>query len=199
LKFANETKNNPRVGISFIGRTKEEYNYSNRNSVEKCIKSSLLSAGLGGKNPDIPFADIISPHMSVFIKPNLLLHYNMGSGGTDCLYTNREVIRAVVKEIVSSKPKKIILGDASFPITDWKKIMPETFQDELKKIASSIPLEIIDLRKQVVLKEDLASGFRDNLRDKTNYVLFNLKDKSFLEPITKKGQSSELLTMIRKY
>ena len=69
------------IGLGKLRQKEKQISpYQNVNALRDTIRESMYNSGLGVRDPDNPFADIITPGMTVLIKPNWVLHYNMSDG-----------------------------------------------------------------------------------------------------------------------
>lgn len=129
------------------------------NVIYDMVRSALKGYGLdeehyGTKEWD-PLGDIIRRGDTVLVKPNWVLHYNENHrGGTDCLFTNTSITRAIVDyvAIALSGSGRIIVADSPMPNCDFSKFRSvahiDTLQDSCN--ARGVKIEIQDLRGSVV-------------------------------------------------
>jgi len=110
---------------------------------------SLLSM-----NPDNPFADIVAPGMTVFIKPNWVASKWRESckhrGDIYSVITHPAVIEAVADRVAEALcgAGRIIIGDNPSIDADFDELMELTKIDRLKN-KYSVPCELIDMRPLV--------------------------------------------------
>jgi len=118
---------------------------------------------------------------SVLVKPNWVRH-NIKDSDHFCLTTHPTFILAVLDIILENKPKEVIIADAPIQGCIWDKLLPKEFYEHIqnKEKETGIPIKILDLRRKEFHGQELI----DNKRDISNYVLFDLKENSYLEPIT---------------
>lgn len=134
------------------------------NFVYEGVRNAFHLMGYDDKNygsPEWnPLGDIVRPGDNVLIKPNLVMHMNLGSGGTDCLYTQVSVVAAVVDyAIIAMRGKgKISIADAPMQNCDFDILSIESGYKELieyyqrKKLG--ITFELLDLRGVVAKESD---------------------------------------------
>jgi uncharacterized protein (DUF362 family) len=170
-----------KVGIS---KTYNVAAYFNPDEIRHLVRDALLAGGLGQKCRDVPLADIIPAGGMVLLKPNWVIHENLGGFEGDCLVTHPEVIKAILDEVILAKPRKVVIADAPIQDCHFDKVVTSDFKAELAAIAGNTPLEIIDLRRAILASGALSDGVHAELRDKENYVLFDLGNDSLIEPIT---------------
>ena len=176
-----------RVGISTmdfsINRVDVPYQES---LITQRVREALISGGLGQQDPKIPFADIIKPGMTVLLKPNWVLHYNQSGRGMECMVTQPDFLFAIVKEVTAAKPGRIWIGDAPIQSCVFSEIVTPALQTRLQNIAGC-PIEFLDFRRVIIQRDNHNSVIRREGRDESHYVLFDLKEDSLLEPISKPG------------
>jgi hypothetical protein len=120
---------------------------------------------------------------SILIKPNWVMHSDK-MDDESCLFTNHTFLIKFIECIVENRPKKIVIGDAPIQLCNWDLLIPDSFYKAIDVLSTStaIPISILDLRrsswdsKQNILNE--------NKQPIDRYVIFDLKNRSFLEPIS---------------
>jgi uncharacterized protein (DUF362 family) len=116
------------------------------------------------------FGKIIKEGAKVVVKPNLVLHKNQGKDGLLPLITHQSIIKAVVAEVLKADPSQILVGDAPIQSCDFNELLRQLKLDEWSA----------DLhRKDIRFK-----GIDEDRRGEENYVRYNLKADSLLEPLT---------------
>jgi uncharacterized protein (DUF362 family) len=137
-----------------------------------------------------PFGRVIPPGARVLIKPNLVLHRNEGSGGTDCLVTHPSLIRAAVEAALRTSAAEVLVGDAPIQGCDFNILMQESGLQawaEERTAQDSRFKGIQDFRRTTCV---LVHGVRvaaENLQSADQFVLFNLGRESLLEPVSNNG------------
>ncbi len=122
----------------------------------------------------------------ILLKPNWVKH-NRNTNDELCLTTNFNFILALVKLISELCPLKITIGDAPIQGCDWNQLLPENFLEKINIIskASNIPIFIKDFRR---VKYDPSKNLvQNNLIELDDFVIFDLAQNSYLEPITDDG------------
>lgn len=147
------------------------------------LRDIFSQAGLGKNNPDVPLADIIHPGMTVLLKPNWVLHENLGGHGMDCMVTHPNFLLAVLTEVFKTKPQKVIIGDAPVQACDFNALVTPEWLREVEKIATC-PFEVVDFRRTILHKGSFVEGQHRDLRSEQNYILFDLGKESLLEPVS---------------
>ena len=117
----------------------------------------------------------------ILIKPNWVRH-NIKEIDSLCLTTHPNFILAVLDIILDNKPREVIIADAPIQGCIWDKLLPTEFYEHInnKERETGIPIKVLDLRRKEFHEQELV----DNKRDISNYVLFDLKENSYLESIT---------------
>lgn len=157
-------------------------------SVLRALQLLGMEMGWGDRNS--PFGNVISPGARVLIKPNLVLHRNEGSGGTDCLITHPSVIRATAEAALRSSAAEVLVGDAPIQGCDFDALRRETgLQDWASRLMSQDTRfkGIQDFRRTTCV---LVRGVRrtaENLQPEDQFTLFDLGPESLLEPLSNKG------------
>lgn len=140
--------------------------------------SSSYNSGIGEL-----FADIIHGESTVLLKPNWVIHDNLGDHDLDCLVTHPRFILFILKQIFKAKPKKVIIGDAPIQGCDFNALVTSSWRQEVEKIATC-PVEIVDFRRTILSSKGLAAGQQNDVRDESRYILFDLGKDSLLEPVS---------------
>jgi uncharacterized protein (DUF362 family) len=133
------------------------------------------------------FGKVIKEGAKVLIKPNLVLHANQGSGGILPLVTHISLINAVVVEALKANPAQVIVGDAPVQGCRFDELLRvngfDKWSAEMQNRDSRFK-GIIDFRRTVsVFKNDVRQA-TENKVPLDQYVLYNLAEDSYLEPIT---------------
>ena len=178
-----------RVGIAYeaeLSGRQPESCYDDPSIIRRLVRTAMMEFGLGRNNPEIPLADIITPGQSVLLKPNWVYHKNQAPFGNASLVTHPEVVLQTLLEVTAANPARVTLGDAPIQGCDWTKLITPEFRSRLKEIeaASGVAIELVDFRRTVTKTDDLVDGVEVDQRDKDRYVLFDLGNDSWLEPIS---------------
>ena len=158
--------------------------YGHREKIAELIRSAMIQSGLGKKNPDAPLLDIISPGMTVLLKPNWVLHENEGGQGMECLITHREFILSALQEVVKPRPKRIMIGDAPIQGCQWDRIITSDFIQDVQNCCAGIPVDIVDFRRTILQSGTLWDGMETEAREETRFIRFDLGPDSLLESIS---------------
>ena len=159
--------------------------------VQQMVRRVLLEWGLGQKRSDAPLADLIVPGSKVLLKPNWVVDRNAGPGGVDCLYTNQEVILAVLKEVLIAKPGRVTIGDAPIQSCNLSALVSDDFRSRVQYLAhkTGIEIEVIDFRRTLMSRGLIHSSVKAGMRDMHHFVLFDLGPDSLLEPLCTRAAS----------
>lgn len=133
------------------------------NDVYEGVRNAFYLMGYDEKKYGLPewnpLGGIVHPGDHVLIKPNLVMHINLGSGGTECLYTQVSVVAAVVDYVIIAMQGKgkITIADAPMQNCDFDILSIQSGYKELieyyQKKKLGITFELLDLRG-VIAKEN---------------------------------------------
>ncbi len=130
---------------------------------------------------------------SILLKPNWVKHSNKEYDEI-CLRTNDNFILAVLKTILELEPSKILIGDAPIQGCDWERMISKKLMEGVKELSNQfeIPVTIKDFRRRTFKVYE--NKPESSVRPISDYVIFDLGTKSFLEPITVKDKSQFRVT-----
>jgi uncharacterized protein (DUF362 family) len=142
--------------------------------------------GTAGWNP---LGDFIPAGSRVVIKPNWVRHWNQSGKGLDCLLTHTSVIEAVLEYVALTCPSRIIIGDAPLQSCDFQKLRAACQLDSLvsRFQERGLAVELRDFRRTVLHGNTLEADRSEQVSGMQNYVVFDLRRESLLEPITETG------------
>ena len=134
-----------------------------------------------------PLGDLVKPGGKIVVKPNWVLHRNLGPGGMDCMITHPSVLRAILEYVFLARPAQVVLGDAPLQGCDFDQMQDHgnvravvaEFQ------ARGLPLVVKDFRRTVMKTQGGLKQVAEDLRPESDYVLVDLGSDSLLEPISK--------------
>lgn len=159
------------------------------NPVYRMIRQALadlgLDAGRFGTPAWNPITDLVPPDARIVVKPNWVLHRNMGPSGTDCLVTHASVLRAVLDYVFLAKPREVVLGDAPIQGCDFGALINlgvNTVVDFF--LREQRPIRLVDFRQTVLRQDDARPLFEENRRPLDEYRLVDLGVRSMLEPLS---------------
>ena len=133
-----------------------------------------------------PLGELVNPGGKIVVKPNWVLHRNMGEGGMDCMVTHPSVLRAALEYVFLARPAQVVLGDAPLQGCDFERL--QDFAGLREVIADfrsrGLPLAVKDFRRTVMREEGELKQVAEELRPESEYVLVDLGPDSLLEPIS---------------
>ncbi len=119
----------------------------------------------------------------VLLKPNWVLH-NRAINDDLCLRTNEAVIVALLEIVLDQRPSEVVIGDAPLQGCNWLKMLPGSFYDACETLSRNhnVPVKIKDFRR--VTFDRSTNDLIVDRKSLTEYSLFDLGGKSFLEEIS---------------
>lgn len=120
---------------------------------------------------------------SVLLKPNWVRH-ELKESDYLCLRTNDNLLLCILEEVLMLSPSRVLVADAPVQGCVWDRMITKDFLEEIKKLSDQygIHVAVKDFRRTITdVKQGIVS--RD-LHPMSDYLLFDLGEKSFLEPIT---------------
>lgn len=161
------------------------------NAIFPLVREALRGMGLDAAHYGTarwnPLLDLVKPGGRVVVKPNWVLHYNMGVGGMECMVTHPSVLRAVLEYVFLTRPAEVVLGDAPLQGCDFGKLLDFGGMREVIGYFQGLglPLRVRDFRRTVTTEdEDGIKRVREGVRSESKYVRVDLGRESFLEPIS---------------
>jgi uncharacterized protein (DUF362 family) len=132
-----------------------------------------------------PLGKFIHPGAMVVLKPNWVVDINRSGHGLDCLVTHTSVIEAVLEYVTLAMPGCVIIGDAPVQGCDLERLFQIAgVPGMLSRFkARGLNLSVADFRLTVLRGEELGATQQRSQRQMSQYVLFDLKKDSLLEPL----------------
>jgi len=163
------------------------------NPVYAAVRQALADLGLDRArfgSPDWnPIGDLIEPGARVVLKPNWVLDWNMGGGGTDCLFTHAAVLRAVLDYVLLAQPARVVIGDAPVQGCDLDQLVALGARQVVEAARTQgHRVEIVDFRRTILIDRDGRFEQRENVKPLDEYRIVDLGERSFLEPL---GESAK--------
>jgi uncharacterized protein (DUF362 family) len=155
---------------------------------DEFIESKILDLTKEYLNPGSVF------QKKVLIKPNWVRH-NVSETDKYCLTTQESVILALVSILIKHRPSKITIGDAPIQGCNWSKLISVDFIQKIRDIShrQKVPIFIKDFRR---VKFDVdANILEDSNNSLDNFIIFDLGERSFLEPITSSEKNNFRVTL----
>jgi uncharacterized protein (DUF362 family) len=155
-----------------------------RTAIHELLEALLEESGLNaGRNP---FGELIKPGQTVVLKPNWVMHKNGSGEGLDCVVTHPSVINAVLDCVLQASPGKVIVGDAPVQGCNFNQLMQDggflPLQEHYRRIGA--PVDWVDFRRTTLDRSKAVWQRSTDLRDLDRYTLFDLGERSLLEPIS---------------
>src|SRR5437016_3920640 len=175
----------PKVSIAHLASRSYPASTESDNSVSQALHR--LAAEMGWSDGNSPFGKVIPRGARVLIKPNLVLHCNEGSGGTECLVTHASVIRAAVEAALRSPAAEVLVGDAPIQGCNFTILMQQSGLQRWagEQMARDLRFKgIRDFRRTTCV---LVHGVRvaeEDIQPTDQFTLFNLGRESLLEPVS---------------
>jgi uncharacterized protein (DUF362 family) len=124
----------------------------------------------------------------ILLKPNWVRH-SVKSHDQVCLRTHDKFVLGSLEFILKLNPAFVVIGDAPIQGCKWESMISECFIDDVAKAAQrfKIPVEIKDFRR--VTFDPSNNSLAKGKRPLDEYIIFDVADQSFLEPITPTGKN----------
>jgi uncharacterized protein (DUF362 family) len=132
-----------------------------------------------------PLGAFILPDSKVVLKPNWVFHWNKSGFGMDCLVTHTNVIEAVLEYVALARPGTVVIGDAPVQGCDFEALRRNCAVDQMvdRFRKRGINLTICDFRRTLLPEGTLGGAKIEEHRGMENFILFDLKKESLLEPL----------------
>lgn len=134
-----------------------------------------------------PLAALIPAGSRIVLKPNWVFHENQSGAGLECLITHSSIIEAVAKYVRLTDPARVVIGDAPLQGCDFEQLRRdagiEGMADRLRR--SGLQFSIVDFRRTILAGNSVDRQRSEGVRDLSNFVLFDLKNDSLLESLSK--------------
>ncbi len=159
------------------------------NPVYGMVRQVLANLGLdkarfGGSDWN-PIGALVPSGAKIVVKPNWVLHQNLGEGGTDCLVTHASVLRAALDYVSLAKPREVVVGDAPIQGCQFDTLLQLGARTVLDyEAARGMPLRLADFRRTTQAVKGQAFIVREAVRPADEYIVVDLGVKSLLEPLS---------------
>ncbi len=133
------------------------------------------------------FGAVVEAGDRVVVKPNWVLHENQAGSDFDPLITHGTLTGAVIAELLESDASSIVLGDAPIQGCKFPVLLANMEYDRRVAAVAGDDRRFhgpVDFRRTV---SDVSGGVRlarEDVRSLDQYVLFDLGEHSYLEPVT---------------
>ena len=120
---------------------------------------------------------------SVLLKPNWVRH-ELKQSDYLCLRTNDNLLLGILEETLKMRPSRVLIADAPVQGCSWERMITGAFTDEVDNLSNKygIPILIKDFRRTITDKDN--GKISQDLHPMSDYVVFDLGNASYLEPIT---------------
>ena len=136
------------------------------------------------------FARLVQPGDRVLVKPNWVLHRNLGKGGFDPLVTHGRLLRAMIGALRSTGAGRITIGDAPVQGCDFDALIRASDFGPWMAATKAQDDRVhgpVDFRRTLSVTDGTVRQSKENVRSLDEYVLFDLGADSYLEPVTAAG------------
>lgn len=172
---------------------------SEHNQVYEAVREALHIYQMDNDNYGTdrwnPLGELIKPGDNVIIKPNLVMDYNQSNEGTECLFTQPEVVAPIIDYILIALKGEggIIIGDAPMQECNLEKLLEESGYNEMMEWYRKVGVEIkivdfrglttqIDSKKRIGVRKQTISDNQDGtVIDLADMSQFAKYDKEHLE------------------
>ena len=157
-------------------------------TLRELFRSAKLDRDSEGTSKWNPLGDLIGQGKRVLLKPNWVYHENRTGHEIDCLLTHSSLIDAVLAYVQKTNPAEVILGDAPMQSCDFSALLKNCNINEVvaRYREDGMPVTIRDFRKKIMSSEKCVN---ESSRSDEDFYLFDLKEKSALEPVTRENGS----------
>jgi len=137
-----------------------------------------------------PLGTFVRAGSRVVLKPNWVLHWNKSGAGMDCMVTHAEVIEAGLEYLALAHPGSVVVGDSPVQGCDFGELRCicgiDTIVERLR--SRGMDVDIRDFRRTVLPSGKLGGPRIEGNRALEHFVLFDLKQKSLLEPLASQAE-----------
>ncbi|HKD78889.1 MAG TPA: DUF362 domain-containing protein [Candidatus Angelobacter sp.] len=159
--------------------------YSNPNELQSILRS--LGEQLGWGDAGGMFSKVIPANARVLVKPNLVLHQNMGPWSFDAVTTHPALVQETVMEVLRTGISEVHIGDAPIQSCDFDRLLRRTGLGSWSRDLAAREKRfsgIQDFRRTIASFERGIRVAQEDKIDLAEYVLFDLGRESLLEPVT---------------
>jgi uncharacterized protein (DUF362 family) len=124
----------------------------------------------------------------ILLKPNWVKHPVKPHDGI-CLCTHDNFLIAVLELVLKKKPASVIIGDAPIQGCYWDRLITMELVNKVESLSVkyNIPVSIKDFRRTVF--DTVSNTVEVERNPMSEYVIFDVGKKSYLEPITSPGKN----------
>lgn len=157
--------------------------YADPSALSRLVAEAVAS-GIGDEGAERPLRHLIPAGATVLLKPNWVQDFNRSGATMDCMITHQRFIEAVVEHVLDAKPQKVIIADAPLQSAAFDLLAPPAWRARMRALGGAIPVEVVDLRNVITVKEGRRFVRVASNRRTDHLVLFDLGASSLLEPIS---------------
>ena len=124
----------------------------------------------------------------VFLKPNWVKH-NREDYHEICLRTNDNFVLATLEAILGWNPASVLIADAPVQGCRWDRVFSRSLRERIETLGRKYgtPIEVKDLRRTVFSPRE--NTIKVEQRPIEDYLIFDLGENSYLEPIIGEGEN----------
>jgi len=124
----------------------------------------------------------------ILLKPNWVKH-NHYPDDKWCLRTHDAFLLAVLEYVLSLQPAAVLIGDAPIQGCRWGDAVSTYLINRIKALSNEyqVSVQVKDFRRTVF--HSGVKNLEEELHPMSEYMLFDVGDRSYLEPITTKGKN----------
>ncbi len=124
----------------------------------------------------------------ILLKPNWVKH-DFHPGDACCLRTHHAFTLAVLEYVLQQQPASVVLGDAPIQGCRWEQMILPGFLEKVQALAARyrVPVTVKDFRRMAF--DPVHNRVEVEKNPASDYVLFDVGRRSYLEPVTRPGKS----------
>lgn len=119
----------------------------------------------------------------VLLKPNWVVH-SRAEVDDLCVRTSHGFLLAVLRSLLAWQPASVLIGDAPIQGCHWESVVTPSFLEEVTRLGRryGVPVEVKDFRRKTF--DPTLNNPVPNRHPLSEYTLFDVGERSFLEPVT---------------
>jgi uncharacterized protein (DUF362 family) len=124
----------------------------------------------------------------VLLKPNWVVHSRIDTDEI-CVRTHNNFTLAALETVLTYGPESVLIGDAPIQSCNWARVVTPQFLEEVMALSQQykVPVMVKDFRRKTF--DPSRNNPVSDLNPITEYTLFDVGVKSYLEPITSTERS----------
>lgn len=148
------------------------------------LVAKAVASGIGAEGTERPLRHLVPAGSTVLLKPNWVQDFNRSGATMDCMITHHRFIEAVLEHVLEAGPAKVTIADAPLQSAAFDLLAPAAWRARMRAMGGEIPVEVVDLRNVITVKEGRRFVRVASNRRTDHLVLFDLGASSLLEPIS---------------